>query len=108
MKGIQKMYQLKNGATIEDFLIAIHTAWSFETTHRGHDLLVAMKELLFSIKNNGIDPDYLDVYGIEPLENSFLMLFRMWLRATGFKVPILKDPTMDDAFTVVFGVGEAQ
>jgi hypothetical protein len=35
-------------------------------------------------------------------------LFRMWLRATGFKVPILKDPTMDDAFTVVFGVGEAQ
>lgn len=102
------MYQLKNGATIEDFLIAVHTAWSFETTDRGHDLLVAMKELLFSIKNNHADPEYLDAYGIEHLEVSFLTLFQLWLGATGFKVPALESVTLDDAFTVLFGVGESQ
>ena len=103
-----KMYQLKNGATIEDFLIAIHTAWSFETDDHGHDLLVAMKELLFSIKNNSANPAYLDVYGIEHLEVSFLRLFRQWVGVTGFKVPTIENPTLEDAFTVLLNVGEAQ
>lgn len=99
-------YQLKNGATIEDFLIVAHTAGSFETTEPGYDLLVAMTELLFSIKNyEDAEPDRIEP--IETFELSFLTLFRLWLGVTGFKVPTLENPTLEDAFTVLFGVGEA-
>jgi hypothetical protein len=102
-------YRLKNGATIEDFLTAVTTAWSFETTERGFDLLTAMRELLFGVQKTITGPDYIaDAYPVENLEASFLALFRLWIGVTGNKVPDIKDPTIEDAFTVLFGAGEAK
>src|SRR6185437_1039134 len=100
-------YQLKNGATIEDFLTAATTVWSFEGTERGYELLVAMRELLFSIRNAIGDDHRMDIgdaHRIETLEDSFLELFRLWLGATGHKVPMLIEPTLEDAFTLLFGL----
>jgi hypothetical protein len=106
---MQNKYQLKNGATIEDFLTAVATAWSIETTERGHDLLVAMLEMLSSIRNFERDTDSRGYdMQLEILEHSFLTLFRLWLGVTGLKVPTLgavtlEAATLEDAFTVSFG-----
>jgi hypothetical protein len=40
---------------------------------------------------------------VETLESSFLTLFGLWLSVTGHEVPTLEDPTLEDAFTVLFG-----
>lgn len=96
-------YRLKNGATIGDFLTAVTSAWSFETTERGFDLLTAMRERLFGVEKIITGPAYLaDAYPIENLEDSFLALFRLWLGVTGNKVPALVNPTLADAFNVLF------
>lgn len=104
-------YELKNGATIGDFLTAITSAWSFESNPRAHDLLVAMRELLFSIENmeradnTGRIEMETPGYWIETLETSFLELFRQWLGVTELEVPTLGDAsTLEDAFAVLFGV----
>jgi len=107
-------YQLKNGATLEDLLLAVTTVWTFETTDRGYALLVAMRELLFGILRTDTNPDSLDIHQrietpahrIETLECSFLELFRLWLGVTGHKVPTLENPTLEEAFTVLFGLSE--
>jgi hypothetical protein len=107
--GAMTGYQLKNGATIGDYLTAVSTAWTFESTERGFDLLTAMREILIGIERISTGPAYVaDVYPIENLESSFLELFRLWLGVTGNKVPALVEPTMEDAFTVLFSSGEAE
>lgn len=103
---MQNDYRLTNGATIGDFLIACTTVSSFECSERGYELLVAMIELLLSIKNTDPDPASIDnACGnrIETLARSFLSLFRLWLDATWFTVPTLEDATFEDAFIVLFG-----
>jgi len=88
---------------IDEFLTAISTAATFETADSGCNLLIAMRELLSRLKANDWDSGG---YHVEPdeLEASFLALFQMWLGVTGYKVPTVEHPTMEDAFTVLSGV----
>jgi hypothetical protein len=89
---------------IEKVLTAISLAYDFETTDRGGNLLIAMRELLASLKSNEFDSRG---YLVEPeeLQDSFLELFQLWLGVTGLKVTTVpKDPTIEDAFTALHAV----
>jgi hypothetical protein len=88
----------------EKVLTAITAVYSLETTDRGCDLLIAMRELLVSLKNNEFDSRG---YLVEPedLQDSFLALFQLWLGVTGLKLTTVpKDPTIEDAFTALHAV----
>ncbi|MFZ3279088.1 MAG: hypothetical protein WA182_19495 [Candidatus Sulfotelmatobacter sp.] len=87
----------------EKLLTTITTAATFETTDRGYDLLIAMRELLSRLKSNDWDSGG---YRVEPeeLEASFLTLFRLWRDATGYKLLTTTEQTIEDAFTVIYGV----
>ena len=89
----------------EKFLTVITTAYTFEPTVPGCNLLIAMRELLSRLQSNDWDSSG---YLVDPeeLEESFLELFQMWLGVTGYKVPAVDGanvdaPTMDDALTVL-------
>jgi hypothetical protein len=92
----------------EKFLTVITTAYTFEPTAPGCNLLIAMRELISRLQSNDWDSSG---YLVDPeeLEESFLALFQMWLGVTGYKVPAvdgvnIEAPTMDDALTVFCAV----
>lgn len=87
----------------ENFLTAITTATTFETTDRGRDLLIAMRELLANLEAGEFDSRG---YVVDPkeLEGAFLTLFQLWLGKTGYKVPTIEAPTIEDAFTAIYAV----
>jgi hypothetical protein len=87
----------------EKYLTAITTACTFETSERGHDLLIAMRELVSVLKNNSFDSNG---YLVDPeeIEASFLTLFRLWLGETAYKVPTVEAKTLDGAFTAIYAV----
>jgi hypothetical protein len=88
---------------IEKALTAVSLAYDFETNDRGGNLLIAMRELLASLKSNEFDSRG---YLVDPedLQGSFLALFQLWLGVTGLTVTTPKDPTIEDAFTALHAV----
>jgi hypothetical protein len=89
----------------EKFLTVITTAYTFEPTVPGCNLLVAMRELISRLQSNDWDSSG---YLVDPeeLEESFLALFQMWLGVTGYKVPAIDGanvdaPTLDDVLTIL-------
>jgi hypothetical protein len=86
----------------EEMLTAITKAATFETSDRGCNLLIAMRELLSSLNTHEDSRGYLVSH--EELRDSFLTLFQMWLGETGYKVPTVEAKTLDDAFTAIYAV----